>query len=111
MPAVRYQLEAGDWLYIPGGYWHRTSAVTDSCSLSVGVQAATAMDIYDLMRSRLVQSILWRQRLPLPIDISQEELLQDLLEDIGQIFQNEQFLASLVGHPLNRGREGSAART
>jgi ribosomal protein L16 Arg81 hydroxylase len=50
--------------YIPGGYWHSTSAVTQSISLSVGVNAPTALDYFDSIRTQLAQSILWRQRLP-----------------------------------------------
>ncbi|MCC2679148.1 MAG: hypothetical protein K0R29_1724 [Pseudobdellovibrio sp.] len=34
---IRCLLQAGDWLYIPAGYWHKASAVSDSFHLSVGV--------------------------------------------------------------------------
>lgn len=30
-------LKAGDWLYIPAGYWHKAKALSDSCHLSIGV--------------------------------------------------------------------------
>ena len=30
-------LKAGDWLYIPKGYWHKARALKDSFHLSVGV--------------------------------------------------------------------------
>jgi ribosomal protein L16 Arg81 hydroxylase len=64
MPLVRCTLAAGDWLYIPTGWWHRTEAAEESISLSVGVLAATAMDVYDFLRRRLLDSLRWRQRLP-----------------------------------------------
>lgn len=35
----RCLLKAGDWLYIPAGYWHKAEAKTDSFHLSVGVMA------------------------------------------------------------------------
>ncbi|WP_374029087.1 JmjC domain-containing protein [Bdellovibrio bacteriovorus] len=34
---IRCWLKAGDWLYIPAGYWHKAHAITDSYHLSVGV--------------------------------------------------------------------------
>ena len=64
MPMVRCTLAAGDWLYIPSGWWHRTEAGEESISLSVGVLAATAIDVYDFLRARLLESLRWRQRLP-----------------------------------------------
>lgn len=36
-PEIRCWLKAGDWLYVPAGYWHKAKAVTDSFHLSVGV--------------------------------------------------------------------------
>ena len=108
MAAVRYVLKPGDWLYVPSGYWHRTCAVTDSCSLSIGVHAATAMDVYELLRQHLVKSILWRQRLPVPATGgSTEELREqygaiadDLSHDLHRLLHNEQFIQSLMVHPL-----------
>lgn len=32
-------LRAGDWLYIPSGYWHKARALTESYHISVGVMA------------------------------------------------------------------------
>lgn len=36
-PEIRCHLKAGDWLYIPAGYWHKAQAITDSFHISVGV--------------------------------------------------------------------------
>jgi ribosomal protein L16 Arg81 hydroxylase len=36
-PEIRCWLKAGDWLYIPAGYWHKARALTESYHLSVGV--------------------------------------------------------------------------
>jgi 50S ribosomal protein L16 3-hydroxylase len=64
-PVMTCRLEAGDWLYIPSGYWHATEAgEEESISLSIGVRPTTAIDIFDDIRSRLLGSMLWRQRLP-----------------------------------------------
>jgi ribosomal protein L16 Arg81 hydroxylase len=64
MPAMHCTLKAGDWLYIPAGYWHRTSAPERSTSLSVGILSPTGIDLFDYLRSQLLDDIRWRQRLP-----------------------------------------------
>jgi 50S ribosomal protein L16 3-hydroxylase len=89
MPAMRCLLAAGDWLYIPAGYWHRTECLEESISLSVGIESPSAMSVFDFLRPQLLESLRWRQRLP-PMGeatpLSQEELLaelQTLLESLG----------------------------
>jgi 50S ribosomal protein L16 3-hydroxylase len=66
MPVLRCNLRAGDWLYIPAGYWHRTLAVSESISLSVGIAARSGIDVLDFIRGQLLDSLRWRQRI-LPI--------------------------------------------
>lgn len=34
---IRCLLEAGDWMFIPSGYWHKARAITDSFHMSVGL--------------------------------------------------------------------------
>jgi 50S ribosomal protein L16 3-hydroxylase len=65
MPLMKCTLSAGDWLYIPGGYWHRAESCEDSISLAIGVMSTTALDLYDFLRSQLLGSLVWRQRLPI----------------------------------------------
>ena len=64
MPLMNCTLAAGDWLYIPGGYWHRGASQEDSISVAVGLMAPTALDVCDFVRRRLAGSLVWRQRLP-----------------------------------------------
>jgi 50S ribosomal protein L16 3-hydroxylase len=64
MPLMKCTLSAGDWLYIPGGYWHRAQSREDSISVAIGVMATTALDVLDFVRQRLPGSLVWRQRLP-----------------------------------------------
>jgi 50S ribosomal protein L16 3-hydroxylase len=63
-PLMRCELVAGDWLYIPSGYWHMGESREAAISLAIGVQSPTALDIFDYCRSKLLESLLWRQRLP-----------------------------------------------
>ena len=91
MPLVRSDLAAGDWLYIPGGYWHRTEAGEDSISLSIGVMSPTAMDVFDFVRRRLLSSLRWRQRLPAIGDaqtLDEAELIAGYRELFGELGQD-----------------------
>ena len=40
-PLHTARLVAGDWLYIPSGWWHMARCVEDSLSISVGVELAS----------------------------------------------------------------------
>lgn len=64
MPLGRCLLSAGDWLYLPHGWWHQAEARGESVSLAVGVLSPAALDVYDFVRARLLSSFQWRQRLP-----------------------------------------------
>jgi 50S ribosomal protein L16 3-hydroxylase len=41
-PVIACTLIAGDWLYIPWGWWHVARAIEDSLSLSIGVLSPAA---------------------------------------------------------------------
>jgi 50S ribosomal protein L16 3-hydroxylase len=64
MPLTRCELAAGDWLYIPSGYWHKATSHELALSLAIGVQPRTGIDALDFLRRRLIDSLRWRQRLP-----------------------------------------------
>ena len=78
-PTLAATLIAGDWLYIPGGWWHMAKGVEDSLSLSVGVMPSTGLDLLDALRVHLLERPQWRQRFsPNPAE-SLAELEQDLI--------------------------------
>jgi 50S ribosomal protein L16 3-hydroxylase len=89
MPAMRCVLAAGDWLYIPAGYWHRTVSLDESISLSVGIESPSATTVLDFIRPQLLESLRWRQRLPpagTAAQIPEHELLEQyhaLFKDLG----------------------------
>jgi 50S ribosomal protein L16 3-hydroxylase len=95
MPLIHCTLRAGDWLYIPAGYWHRTAAPEESISMSVGVAGQTGLDVFDSLRRRLIDSMRWRQRFPVAgaaNPMSDRELLdayhvqmRELGQDLAQI--------------------------
>jgi len=101
MPLVRCELAAGDWLYIPSGYWHMGESRETAISLAIGVQPRTALDAYDFLRQQILDSLLWRQRLPVAGSaacLSQEELRQHVS---GLFLQLSQDLQKRLGNPAN----------
>jgi ribosomal protein L16 Arg81 hydroxylase len=57
------RLEAGDWLYIPSGWWHLAQTQTASIHLSVGVMPVVGLHLFAFLRQRLAQDPVWCQRL------------------------------------------------
>jgi 50S ribosomal protein L16 3-hydroxylase len=106
MPLMRVVLRAGDLLYIPCGFWHRAQTIEGSevaFSIAVGVMSRSAMDIYDLLRSELLQSLTWRQRLPVSLTTTQSDLasaykhmLSQLATDVAQTLTSATFLQRVV---------------
>jgi len=106
MPLSRCRLAAGDWLYIPGGYWHRAEASEDAISLAVGVMSTVALDLFDFLRRKLPDSIRWRQRFFPPGKASQltdaelvalyRDIAEDLGRDLAAQLTNESVLAEFI---------------
>jgi ribosomal protein L16 Arg81 hydroxylase len=99
MPLMKCELAAGDWLYIPNGYWHKGDSKTDSMSLAVGIMAATGLDVLEFARKRLVESIRWRQRLPMfgeEVSHGMEDMISELGRELGELFSDPAFLRQFV---------------
>lgn len=60
---LKCRLEAGDWLYIPSGWWHIAKTQTASIHLSVGVMPVVALHLFAFLRQHLAQDPFWCQRL------------------------------------------------
>lgn len=113
MPLMRCTVAAGDWLYIPSGYWHKATALEGdtSVTLAIGVLAPAAIAVLDCLRRRLVQSIEWRERLPVSGRAAAEEdplreqlrsLVQRLLSQLQRELQDERLVEQLVDDLLRR---------
>jgi 50S ribosomal protein L16 3-hydroxylase len=106
MPMLKCMLNAGDWLYLPSGYWHMGAATETAISLSIGVMPRTGVDLYDHFRSTAIDSLLWRQRLPVlgtaasldegQIRANVEQLAQQLAADFQRTVTSRRFLDSLL---------------
>lgn len=109
MPLMRVCLEAGDWLYIPCGYWHKAqgrSGDATAISLAVGVMSPAAIHLLDFARQQLVRSLVWRQRLPprgnaagVSIDelVAQHRAIIEMLaDDLLRKFRDDQFVRDFL---------------
>lgn len=106
MPLSKCLLHAGDWLYIPHGYWHKAEAREAAFSLAVGVMSPTALDLLDFLRRRLPASIRWRQRLPVvgaasPLDEQERlsrhaELFAEFAADLTRLLHDEQLVRDWI---------------
>jgi hypothetical protein len=128
MPLMRVLLEAGDWLYIPCGWWHQATArITPplprysggegrgegaresqetAISLAVGVMSPAAISVHDFLRSHLVESLLWRQRLPVTgaaAALSRQELREqcrllfaELADDLARRLRDERLVEEFI---------------
>jgi 50S ribosomal protein L16 3-hydroxylase len=108
MPLIRCELAAGDWLYIPSGYWHKGTSRELALSLAIGVQPRTGIDALDLVRRKLLASPLWRQRLPVAgqaanfdaqqLEAAYRELLTMLAKDLYKQLTDPAIAAELLQH-------------
>jgi 50S ribosomal protein L16 3-hydroxylase len=105
MPVMRVLLDAGDFLYVPCGYWHRAQTVDTAetaISLAVGIMSRSALDLFDLLRNELRHSLVWRQRLPVSgcstptsdgqISTEQRHLLAQLSADLNRMMADSKFI-------------------
>jgi ribosomal protein L16 Arg81 hydroxylase len=101
-PAWSCVLRPGDWLYIPTGWWHSARGVEgDSITLAIGLMTPAAIELLDFLRRELLQSVIWRQRLPTQARVEDyQSLLKDLGRDLSRLLADEAFVRRF----LDRGR-------
>jgi 50S ribosomal protein L16 3-hydroxylase len=115
MPLIRCELAAGDWLYIPSGYWHKGTSRELALSLAIGVRPRTGIDVLDFARRKVLTSPLWRQRLPVAgnaanlepqqLEDAYRELLTMLAKDLNKLLSEEMLAAELIQHLRNNAAE------
>jgi 50S ribosomal protein L16 3-hydroxylase len=104
MPLSRVMLDAGDLLYIPCGYWHRTESPQGSAgaaiSLAVGIMSPSAIDLLIPLRRKLAGSLAWRQRLPIGMEVNLENrlrlLLAQLADDCSRTLKSPELLSEIM---------------
>ena len=85
-PVFTCRLEAGDWLYIPAGWWHIANTEAESKSLAVGMMSPTALDLLEFLGPEFATTVIWRQRLPVAGGDEAAERLAKVFRDLGRDF-------------------------
>jgi ribosomal protein L16 Arg81 hydroxylase len=108
MPLARCELAAGDWPYIPSGYWHKATSRELALSLAIGVQPRTGIDLVDFVRQKLLDSLRWRERLPVAgrgsnltdaqLDEAYRERIAALAGDLARELANHGLATQLIAH-------------
>jgi ribosomal protein L16 Arg81 hydroxylase len=86
-PLFTCRLEAGDWLYIPAGWWHIAKTERESASIAVGLMSPMAVELHRFLESELPDSVLWRQRLPVT-GAARSESPEALLDRFALLFRD-----------------------
>jgi ribosomal protein L16 Arg81 hydroxylase len=103
------RLEAGDWLYIPSGWWHIAHTQAESIHLSIGVLPVVRLKLFEFLTQRLARFPFWCQRLAwvqadetddlVPRD-PDKQLWEDMRAQLNSLLAQEQtfddFMAYLV---------------
>jgi len=85
MPIWSCTLRAGDWLYIPTGWWHSARGLEESITLAIGLMTPAAVELLDFLRKELASSVIWRQRLP-PAGAANSRTPEELTEQYRALF-------------------------
>ncbi|HYO57023.1 JmjC domain-containing protein [Archangium sp.] len=120
-PIQECRLEAGDWIYIPGGYWHEVRAPDqESISISVGLMPPTPIDILDFVRTHLLRSPTWQQRLPLlghasPLSDPEKmeayrSLFRELGDELKRMMEDPRFVLRFMAAAATAGLRSSVLR-
>jgi 50S ribosomal protein L16 3-hydroxylase len=118
------RLEAGDWLYIPSGWWHVAETRAESIHLSIGVMPVVRLKLFEFLKQHLSRSHFWCQRLawaqqdeagnPAPKELD-KQLWQDMRARLNVLLAQEQtfheFMAYLVDTKRTRIVESPAFHT
>ena len=118
------RLEAGDWLYIPFGWWHIARTQAESIHLSIGVMPVVRLKLFEFLKQSLAHSHFWCQRLALmqpgetgrpTVQEDDKKIWQDMRAELTTLLAQEQtfqaFLAYLVDAKRAQHAESPAYRT
>lgn len=85
---LQVTLKAGDWLYIPSGWWHQARTESESMHISLGLMPTSAVDLASHLPTYLAQFPFWRTRMPIhqqfPTEAQEIEYYRDAITKLGQ---------------------------
>jgi len=84
-------IAAGDWLYLPSGWWHIARTQEESMHLSVGLMPVANTRLFEFLGHWLAQSPRWRMRLPLFIadPLEEKKFYDALLKSLGSMLTRD----------------------
>ena len=104
------RLEAGDWLYIPSGWWHIAQTQTEPIHLSIGVMPVVRLTLLEFLQHRLAQDPFWCQRLawvpqaeaggPAPTE-QPPYLWEDMRAQLREVLAHEQTWQEFLAYPVD----------
>lgn len=84
---LKVLMQAGDWLYIPSGWWHIAKTQSESMHISVGLMPRSAVDVLEVLPKYLAKNSYWRSRLPVHKNFATEaeeiSFYQDAMMSLG----------------------------
>jgi ribosomal protein L16 Arg81 hydroxylase len=101
------RLEAGDWLYIPSGWWHIARTQAESIHLSIGVMPVTRLKLFEFLAHHLTPSPFWCQRLALVQpgesgslvpQAHDQKLWDEMRAQLNEILAHEQTLPAFLAY-------------
>lgn len=103
---IQVTLQAGDWLYIPSGWWHVARSQTQSLHISVGLTPRSAHDILNYLPTYFASKSHWRTRLPVHKSFQDkqfeiafyQEAFKNLGKDLTSSLSDPEFIQSFLKH-------------
>ena len=113
------RLEAGDWVYIPSGWWHIARTQAESIHLSIGVMPMARLKLFEFLAHHLSQVPFWCERLAVvprhekreahhsAIKKDDNEIWQAMRTQLNDILAQEQTLQAFMAYLVDERRSMS----
>lgn len=107
---LKVLMQAGDWLYIPSGWWHIARTQSESMHISVGLMPRSAVDVLEALPKFLCKNSYWRSRLPVHKNFASneeeisfyQEAMQSLAADLKHQMASPEFIRHFLQESKNR---------
>lgn len=107
------RLEAGDWLYIPSGWWHIARTQEESIHMSIGVMPVARLKLFDFLTQRLSHLPFWCERLALAhghkvngaaVNEGDQRIWHDMRQQLHDFLAREETFAEFMAYLVDTQR-------